>query len=141
MTRSQAREQAFLLLFEKSFNPETDIEEIIEIAGEQRLLESDEFVSRLVTETWDRLAEIDDAVERNLKGWRMNRISKVSLAILRLAVCEILYIEEIPPGVSINEAVELSKKYAAEDDAAFVNGVLGSVARMADKEGAEGAGE
>lgn len=137
MTRSQAREQAFLLLFEKSFNPETDIEEIIEIAGEQRLLESDDFVYRLVTDTWNRLADIDGVIEANLKGWKMNRISKVSLAILRLAVCEILYIGEIPVGVSVNEAVELSKKYSTDDDASFVNGVLGSVVRSIPQEDAE----
>ena len=59
----------------------------------------------------------------------MNRISKVALSALRLSVCEMLYISEIPVGVSINEAVELCKKYATAEDASFVNGILGSVSR------------
>ncbi|MBQ7595277.1 MAG: transcription antitermination factor NusB [Clostridia bacterium] len=129
MNRSQAREQAFLLLFEKSFSPETEIEDIIENAVEQRFLERDDYVLSIVPETWDKLAEIDSEIEENLRGWKMNRISRVSLAALRLAVCEMLYEDDIPISVSINEAVELCKKYAEAQDASFVNGVLGSVAK------------
>lgn len=129
MNRRKAREEAFLLLFEKSFNPETEIEDIIHSAVEQRFLEHDEYVFSIVPKTWDKLSEIDSVIEENLRGWKMNRISRVSLAALRLAISEILYEEDIPVGVSINEAVELCKKYAEAEDASFVNGVLSSVVK------------
>ena len=69
-------------------------------------------------------------ISKNLKaGWKINRISKVSLALLRLAVYEMLYRDDVPVSVSINEAVELSKKYTVKDDTSFINGVLGAVAK------------
>lgn len=135
MTRRQAREQAFTILFEKSFHPETELEDILEINIEQDLIKEDEYATRLAKTTWDKLFDIDELIEKNSIGWRINRISKVSLAILRLAICEIFYISEVPVSVSINEAVELCKKYGAEDDAPFVNGILGSVARANEDEG------
>ena len=129
MTRRQAREQAFMILFEKSFHPETEVEEILDVNVKNGIMEDDEFVKLLIKTTWDKLAEIDAVIEKNSIGWRISRISKVSLAVLRLSLCEILYISEVPVGVSINEAVELCKKFADEEDAPFVNGILGSVAR------------
>ena len=129
MTRRQAREQAFAILFEKSFHPETEMDDILEISIEQELVKDDEYATSLAKTTWDKLFEIDELIEKNSIGWRISRISKVSLAILRLAICEINYIPEVPVSVSINEAVELCKKYGAEDDAPFVNGILGSIAR------------
>ena len=73
---------------------------------------------------------IDQKIAHNLKsGWKISRISKVSLAILRVAVYEMLYLDDIPVSVSINEAVELSKKYSIPDDTSFINGVLGAVAK------------
>lgn len=132
MTRRQAREQAFVILFEKSFHPETELDDILEISRELNLLEVDDYASDLARKTWDKLFDIDELIEKNSIGWRINRISKVSLAILRLAVCEMLYIPEVPVSVSINEAVELCKKYGAQEDASFVNGILGSVAKQID---------
>ena len=73
--------------------------------------------------------EIDGIIEKNLKNWKMNRISKVALAVMRLAICEMRFFDDIPVGVSINEAVELCKKYAAKDDYSFVNGILSAVAK------------
>ena len=132
MTRRQAREQAFVILFEKSFHPETELDDILEISRELNLLEVDDYASDLARKTWDKLFDIDELIEKNSIGWRINRISKVSLAILRLAACEMLYIPEVPVSVSINEAVELCKKYGAQEDASFVNGILGSVAKQID---------
>lgn len=132
MTRRQAREQAFVILFEKSFHPETELDDILEISRELNLLEVDDYASDLARKTWDKLFDIDELIEKNSIGWRINRISKVSLAILRLAACEMLYIPEVPVSVSINEAVELCKKYGAQEDAPFVNGILGSVAKQID---------
>ncbi len=129
MTRREAREQAFILLFEKSFNTETDIDELIGFAHELRMVEEDEFITALVKTACEKQEEIDEHISNNSKGWKINRISKVSLAIIRLALTEILYFDDIPAGVSINEAVELAKTYATPDDSSFINGLLGTVAR------------
>ena len=140
MTRSQSREQAFALLFEKSFNPETDMDDIITISLENELIEPDEFASMLAQTAWDKLFSIDDIIEKYSKNWKKHRISRVALSALRLSICELLYIPSVPVGASINEAVELCKKYATAEDASFVNGVLGSVAReekLADRSGSD----
>ncbi|NLP48119.1 MAG: transcription antitermination factor NusB [Clostridiales bacterium] len=129
MTRRQSREQAFMILFEKSFHSEAPLDDIISLGLEQTLLKEDDYSLKLAKETWENLEEIDGIIEANSIGWRLSRISKVSLAVLRLAVCEILFFDDVPVSVSINEAVEISKKFAAQEDAPFVNGVLGSVAR------------
>ncbi len=130
MTRSEAREQAFILVFEKEFNSEYSLSEIIDAAKEADLFETDDFARKLSEITLENISILDEKIAENLKGgWKINRISKVSLAILRLAVCEMLEFDDIPVSVSINEAVELSKKYAAEEDASFVNGLLSSVSK------------
>ena len=144
MTRSQSREQAFALLFEKSFNPETDMEDIITLSLENDIIEPDEFASMLAQTAWDKLFSIDDIIEKYSKNWKKHRISRVALAAMRLSVCELMYIPEVPVGASINEAVELCKKYATADDASFVNGVLGSVARnekLADRSSSAGSSD
>lgn len=129
MTRREAREQAFILIFEKSFNSEAEIDEILDLAKELELIEQDEFLENLVNKTCEMQQEIDEHISNNARGWKINRISKVPLAIIRLALAEILYFEDVPAGVSINEAVELAKKYANPEDASFINGLLGTVAR------------
>lgn len=129
MTRREEREQAFILLFEKSFNSEIELSELFEIALEDEIVADSEFVKTLSFKAWENLETIDALIEKNAKGWKINRISKVALAVLRMAICEMLYFDDIPVGVSINEAVELCKKYAAKDDASFVNGLLGSVSK------------
>lgn len=129
MTRREAREQAFILIFEKSFNSEAEIDEILDLAKELELIEQDEFLENLVHKTCEMQQEIDEHISNNARGWKINRISKVPLAIIRLALAEILYFEDVPAGVSINEAVELAKKYANPEDASFINGLLGTVAR------------
>lgn len=129
MTRREAREQAFILIFEKSFNDQSGIDELISLAKEFGVVGEDEFLETLVLKVSDMQTEIDEHISKNAKGWKLNRISKVSLAILRIALAEILYFNDIPSGVSINEAVELAKKYASDEDASFVNGLLGTVAR------------
>ena len=79
--------------------------------------------------TVEHAAEIDTEIEAHAIDWSIQRLTKVSLAVLRLALCEILYFDDIPVSVTINEAVELAKKYAGQQDSRFINGVLGSVAR------------
>ena len=129
LTRREEREQAFILLFEKSFNSETEVAELYDFAIENEVITGSEFVKTLLFKTWENVESIDAVIEKHTKGWKVSRISKVALAVLRLAVCEMLYFGDIPVGVSINEAVELCKKYAAKDDASFVNGLLGSVSK------------
>ncbi len=129
MTRREEREQAFILLFEKSFNDETDLSELYELALENEIVSESDFVKKLAFSAWENLDSVDAVIEKYAKGWKINRISKVALAVLRMAIGEMLYFDDIPVGVSINEAVELCKKYAAKDDASFVNGLLGSVSK------------
>ncbi len=129
MTKTQAREQAFILLFEKSFNTETDIKELYQLAVENEVITGGKYVELLLEKISENIEKIDSLIEENSVSWKLNRISKVSLALLRLAVCEMLYIDNVPIGVSINEAVELCKTYAAKEDASFVNGILGTVSK------------
>lgn len=129
MTRHEAREAAFILIFEKIFRESETFEEIIESAAGNEFFETDAFAEKLLCKAEQNAQEIDSAIEQSLVGWTLKRISKVSLAVLRLAVCEILFFEDIPDGVSINEAVEITKKYSSLQDASFVNGVLGSVSK------------
>lgn len=127
MNRKDARENAFILLFEKYFNNELSIEEILNTALAVRDFCTDEFCELLANGVTDSLDTIDNTFVKFLNGWSIDRISKVSLIVLRIAVYEMLFIKEIPHAVSVNEAVEICKKYATEDDASFVNGVLSSV--------------
>ena len=128
MTRHEAREQAFLLLFDKSFHPDLTVRETIDLAFEDGMIELDEGYTDLVTRICDSIDDVDARIDRNLKGWKVERISRVSLALLRLAVGELLY-TDTPQGVVVNEAVELGKAYAAEEEAAFINGTLRSYLR------------
>lgn len=129
ISRYKMREQAFFLCFESLFS-DSDIDELADNAGDAR----DEFLSDYTIDCAKGVTahreEIDEKISANLKsGWKIGRISRVSLAIMRLAIYEMLYIDSIPVSVSINEAVELSKKYTVQDDTSFINGVLGAVAK------------
>ncbi len=128
MTRREARELAFVLLFERSFSNES-IAEILENAGDARDIVTDTFAVTLAEGAVEHTDEIDELITANAHNWSRERISRVALAILRLAVYEMRWIEDIPVSVSINEAVELAKRYGGEADASFVNGVLGGIAR------------
>ncbi len=127
--RRKSREQAFILLFEKSFNEDMSFDEITEIAIESEVIEKDSFMTKLLNAADAGIDEIDAEIEKNLKGWSKSRISKVSLALLRMAIAEMKFMDDIPVGVSINEAVEICKIYGSDEDKSFINGVLGSVAR------------
>lgn len=129
MTRHEARETAFIILFEKLFRPDDSIDEIVSSAEESDFFQVNDFILSVTGKAGEKQDEIDGMIEKNLVGWTIKRISKVSLAVLRLAVCEILYFDDIPVSVSINEAVEITKKYSTAQDASFVNGVLGSVSK------------
>ena len=128
-SRHESREQAFVLLFEKTVNDDP-MADIIEMAVEARGIEMDEYCEKLTSLTELYLAEI----EANLRGWSLRRLSRMTLTILRVAVCEMKFMKapDVPVSVSINEAVELAKVYGNEKDAAYVNGVLSSIAKSLD---------
>lgn len=128
MTRKQAREQAFILLFEYSFTLDS-AEELFAIASDAGVEEQDDYCQKVVSNAIDNISEIDETISKYSKGWSTSRISRVALAALRLAIAEIRYFDDIPASVSINECVELIKKYASDQDASFANGILGSVVR------------
>ena len=133
LTRSEAREQAFMLLFSRLFTDEppedtfADAEPLFEggVCG----------YARAVVMGIDALQEeIDADITRFLKkGWTLSRISRTSLTILRLAIYDIKYLYSVPEGVSVNEAVELAKKYTI-DESGFVNGILGAFIRSREGE-------
>lgn len=127
--RRKSREQSFIVLFEKSFNEDLSFDEIVEIAIETEVIEKDTFMNSILKSAEENLSDVDAEIEKNLKGWSKSRISKVSLALLRMAIAEMKYMDDVPVGVSINEAVEICKIYGSDEDKSFINGVLGSVAR------------
>lgn len=129
MKRSEAREQAFILVFEKIFNPEITTEDIKNFAEESELFSLDEYAEKLFSVTVENSEKSDEVITSFLRGWTLQRLPKVSLALLRLGVTEITYFEDTPDSVTANEIVELAKKYGGEDDASFINGLLGSVIR------------
>ncbi len=129
MTRKIARENAFILIFEKAFREES-LAEILEIAEETEEIEIDDFCKELFFGVYEHLEEIDKLISENISGWKISRLSSVALAASRLALFEMLYMENIPVGVSINEAVELCKKFGTDKDASYVNGTLGAISRQ-----------
>ena len=100
-----------------------------EFASDSELFEIDAFTEALYAAAVENVAAIDDEIRKYLKNWRLERLSKPALAILRLSFAELLYFDDIPASVTVNEAVELAKKYAVDKDASFINGVLGSAVR------------
>lgn len=88
-----------------------------------------DYILRLSTLVFDKREELDAVIERYARGWKPERISRTALAILRCAICEILYLEDVPVGAAINEAVELDKYYDEPETTAFVNGILGAFVR------------
>ena len=129
MTRREAREQAFIVLFEKIFDDESTITEIVVTAKEAELIKINSFAENTLNAVEEHFSEIDEIIEANSQDWTLARLPKVTLAILRLAVAEIKYIDDVPNGVAVNEAVELAKKYGTNEDASFINGILGTIAK------------
>ena len=129
MTRREAREQVFIVLFEKIFDTDATISEIVATAKEAELIKINKFAENTLNAVEEHFSEIDEIIETNSQGWTLARLPKVTLAILRLAVAEIKYVDEVPNGVAVNEAVELAKKYGTNEDASYINGILGAIAK------------
>lgn len=132
MSRTTARELALKLTFELSFQDDDakDLyERYLETCDEAAEItnEDEEYILGVLCGIKENVAEIDEKIKAHLKDWNFERISKIDLAILRLSIFEILYREDIPYKVAINEAVELSKSFGDDSSPSFVNGVLAKI--------------
>ena len=130
MNRRELRESIFQLLFMTEFNPSEEMGEQKELYldGIENLQEKDQaYIEEHMAKIMDKLPEIDELISEHSNGWKLDRIGKEELAILRLAIYEAKFDEEIPVGVAVNEAVELAKTYGEDGGAAFVNGILGKI--------------
>ncbi|MEG0615567.1 MAG: transcription antitermination factor NusB [Oscillospiraceae bacterium] len=128
MTRRETRESAFILLFESLFRDDSP-DEIIELASEIDDFKVNDGIKKMFKETLEHSAETDEIISKLSEKRQIERIPKVSLAILRLALYEIIFDENVPQDAAINEAVLLSKKFAQAEDVSFINGVLGKYSR------------
>ena len=132
MTRRKARENAFIAVFEAGFSS-NDIEEILSLTQEVPEYEEyrlDEFAISLINNYYNHAEEVNEIIQSKLKNWSQSRISRVASAVLRLSVAEMMVSQEKDmDSVIINEAVEICKRFAGDNDYQFVNGVLGAVAK------------
>ena len=119
------REQAFILLFEYLFLPQDDLVAIYD----ENIGTVSDYAKELYTGVLANLDKLDETLASYSKKWKLNRLPKVSLTVLRLALYEMEFVDDLPDSVAINEAVELAKKYGSQEDASFINGVLGAVSR------------
>ena len=130
MTRRQIRENLYKMLFQVEFHDKESLRtqiylEDLEMADEKDKRELRDKFNELV----ENLEDIDAKIEEKANGWTINRIAKSELTILRLGVYELLYVEDVPNKVAINEAVELAKAYGADKASGFINGILASVVK------------
>ena len=133
MLRKIARENAFLLIFEKVCKCDETAEEIFLKATNERELESDDYVKQVFFGVFQQYNELEQTLEIHYQKWNKSRISPVSKSILLLAAYEMIYMTDIPNIVSLNEAIELAKKYDEEKSYSFVNGVLNAVTKSLEK--------
>ena len=131
MTRREIREHIFLMLFRKDFHEADEMNEQMELYIsdlEKPSLEDYAYLTSRFQAVIAKLGEIDTILSEAASGWKLNRIGKVELTILRLAVYEMRFDEDIPVKVAINEAVELAKTFGGDDSPSFINGVLAKLA-------------
>lgn len=153
MTRSELREHLFRMLFRKEFHNMTELNEQVSMYFESLPTPIDGLDNKDGTEEIDiflkqpdekeityledkfkkileHIDEVDQIIEQASSGWKLNRMGKIDLTILRLATYEIKFDEDIPTGVAINEAVELAKKFGEDQSSSFINGVLAKIANL-----------
>ena len=131
MTRREIRELIFKMIFRVEFHDEAEIPEQLRLFMDalDTASETDrDYIERKSSDILAHLQEIDEIINTSATGWKTSRMAKVELALIRVAVYEIRYEEDIPTKVAINEAVELAKEYGEDNSAAFVNGVLARIA-------------
>lgn len=126
MKRREAREKAFQILFQNDMN-EMETEDLK--AKLEKYETKDPYLSDITHGVLHHKTDLDHHIEQHLKNWSLNRIAMVERSILRIATYEILYVEDIPVKVTINEAVELANKYGDDQSGKFVNGVLSNIVK------------
>ena len=135
-TRRRARELAIQVLFHMGFNPGDpgeSFDRVCESFAPPK--ESRPYSREVVVGVWENKAELDGLIRRSSKNWRVERMSRVDRNILRIAIYEVLYRKDVPPKVSIDEAVDLGKRYGTEESSAFINGILDHIYNQLKSEG------
>lgn len=148
MTRREARRHAFSLVFQLPFLPEGNVQNLAEakklyyegLETPRPTGKNAEYIDRVVWGAFERQAQLDSVIENFLRDWEISRINRIDLAILRLAIYEMLCEPDVPIGTAVNEAIDIAKEYGTDDSGAFINGVLGNVARHINAEGRESIG-
>lgn len=125
MARSEAREVAFCLLFERSFSSHTNPEDYANLFDEVALTSEDVEYIKSVLEAYENNREIiDTEIKAHSRNWKLSRMPRADLSVMRLAVCEMMYSRDVPAKVAVNEAINLAKVYCADESPSFINGVL-----------------
>ena len=127
LTRKEAREETFRLLFETEFQQDADPNEIYAVAKEEREFAENAYIKTVYFGVREHLTEIDEMIMRHSNGWKTGRITPVSRSVIRLCIYEMMFMEDIPSAVSLNEAIELVKQFDDQKMKAFVNGLLNGV--------------
>ena len=135
--RKEAREALFCLLFETEFKNAEGVDKVYEISSENREIPENAYIKNSYFEINAKSELLDSVISKYARGWKADRLSKVSRSVIRLAVYEILFCKDIPENVSVSEAVELAKKYGEDKARAFVNGVLSSIVKDVEAKGVE----
>ena len=131
MSRRELREHLFRMLFRKEFHSNAELNDQIELYFEsmEEPREADlVYLKEKFEKVMEQMNEIDATIEEASAGWKLNRLGKIDLTILRLATYELQFDEDIPTGVAINEAVELAKKFGEDQSPSFINGILAKIA-------------
>ena len=128
MTRHEARETAMTLLYERACNMDADANEVYVRSLSLRDIIENDYIKTVYFGVWDHIGELDEKISSCAIEWSLERMSRVTLAILRLAAYELYYMPEMPKSVTINEAVGLAKHFDEGASASFVNGILSSMA-------------
>jgi transcription antitermination protein NusB len=133
MSRTVAREMAMKLLYQIDIGKCEPMEAIHDFyenhEGKELIDQEKEYLENCVVGAMELLGPIDEIIERYSKEWKINRIAKVDLSIMRLAIYEMMKRDDIPKAVAVNEAIELGKKFGGENSSAFINGILGNIVR------------
>lgn len=133
MSRKKARECIMQLLYQMDMNKDYETDNIDIFINNFEQDNVGEYLRNTTNGIVSNLEDVDKLIADNLQGWSINRLAKIDLAILRIAVYEFLFCKDIPHEVSINEAIEISKKYSTSDSYKFINGILGSIYRGLEK--------
>lgn len=128
MNRREAREIVLGLIYEMDFHKDEDLDELFKTAEICREFTGNDYIKEIYNGMPNKLDEIDELINANTVGWKQERLSRTSLAIMRLCVYEMLYVDSVPFNIAINEAVELAKKFDHDKAPPFINGVLNTIA-------------